>query len=321
MLIARRSLGNQRGTGKKKSKAESRRPKAQLPALPPGKRLCYSAAVRLCVLASGSGGNCLWAEADGARVLVDAGLSAKETARRCHAAGLELRDLTGILLTHEHADHAGGAAVLARKLGVPVYATRGTLGALREAPPEELWRIVEAGRPIALGPTFRALPLHAEHDAREPVVYSLEERAPGGAQVRAAVITDVGHAPAPLAEALSAHDALVMEMNHDLRRLLDGPYPWSLKERVRSQHGHLSNAQGAALLASVLHEHLRRVVLAHLSQENNTPDLARAAAEKVLDRAGSRARLEVAAQFEPGEVMEISPRPRAAQRPRQLALF
>ncbi len=277
--------------------------------------------MRLCVLSSGSGGNCLWAQAGAARVLVDAGLSARETSRRCQAAGISISELTAILITHEHADHSGGAAVLARKLGIPVYATRGTFAALRDCPPDELLRIVEPGQPFLLGERLFATPLHGEHDAADLVLYSLEERFSDGATVRAAVVTDVGHAPPALSEQLLEHDALILEMNHDLRRLLEGPYPWSLKQRVRSPIGHLSNAQGAALLASVLHQHLRQVVLAHLSNENNTPDLALRAASAVLEKAGSRARLEVASQSAPSEVMEISPAPRATRRARQLALF
>jgi phosphoribosyl 1,2-cyclic phosphodiesterase len=266
-------------------------------------------------------------QAGGARVLIDAGLSAKETVRRCEAAGVALHELTALVLTHEHADHAGGAAVLSRKLGIPVYATRGTLAALRDAVADELWRIVEPGRSVALpgaAPGEDALwatPLSASHDAREPVVYSLEERRPTGESVRAAVVTDVGHAPASLARALSGHDALVLEMNHDLRRLLEGPYPWSLKQRVRSAYGHLSNAQGAALLASVLHERLGHVVLAHLSEENNTPDLAQRAAGAVLERAGHGTRMQVAGQDGPGEVIEVSPTPFPRRRAQQLALF
>ena len=277
--------------------------------------------MRLCVLSSGSSGNCLWAEAGGARVLVDAGLSARETARRCESAALRLSDLTAILLTHEHADHSGGAGVLARKLGIPVYATRGTLAALRDSPPDELLRIVEPGRPLRLGESLWATPIRGAHDSAELVVYSLEERCPDGALARAAVITDVGHAPPAFCEALAGHDALILEMNHDVKRLLEGPYPWSLKQRVRSPLGHLSNAQGAALLASTLHAGLRHVVLAHLSAENNTPDLALRAAAAVLEQAGSRARLQVASQAEPGEVMELSPARRADPRARQLALF
>jgi phosphoribosyl 1,2-cyclic phosphodiesterase len=278
--------------------------------------------VRLCVLSSGSGGNCLWAEAGRARVLVDAGLSARETARRCEVAGVRVEDLTAILLTHEHTDHAGGAGALARKLGVPVYATRGTFEALRSPPPAELWRPIQRDCAFMLDQNVWAMPLYAEHDAREPVVFSLEERSPDGSSARAAVVTDVGSAEAPLLEGLHDHDALILEMNHDLHLLLNGPYPWSIKQRVRSPWGHLSNAQGAQLLSSVVHGGLRRVVLAHLSRENNTPDLAVRAAAEVLERKGARAKLEVASQESPGEVMEISPAPRAhRRRPKQLALF
>lgn len=306
--------------------------------------------MRLCVLSSGSGGNCLWVSAGSQSVLVDAGLSARETARRCAEAGLRLGDLTAILLTHEHADHAGGAGVLSRKLDVPVYATAGTLSALRDGPPIELCRPLLPGQPVRLSapqrrspqrgfdgdpralatlrdlgaprePELWASPLPVAHDACEPVAFSLEERCADGSSVRAANVTDLGHAPASLAEQLCGHDALVLEMNHDLRRLLDGPYPWSLKRRVRSPVGHLSNAQGAGLLSAVVHERLRAVVLAHLSQENNSEALARGAAEPVLERAGSGARLTVGSQTGVGEVIELRPLPPLIAAPRQLRLF
>lgn len=273
--------------------------------------------MRLCVLGSGSGGNSLWVEAGPVRALVDAGLSLKETARRCARAGLSLRDLTDVLLTHEHADHCHGAAVLSRKLGVRVHGTPGTLSALRDPPPLELQAPLLAGE-VQLGPLrVRAIPL--PHDATQPVAYSFEEALPGGRTVRAAIVTDLGCAPLPVARALQGLDALILEMNHDLRMLLEGPYPWRLKQRIRGDFGHLSNQQGAKLLAQVLHPGLRHVHLAHLSEHNNTPLHAERAAAAVLR--GSSAKLTVALQDGPGAPFELGPGERIYQRPRQLALF
>ena len=206
--------------------------------------------MRLCVLSSGSGGNTAWIEADGARVLVDAGLSFRETKRRCADVGLDLRDLTDVLLTHEHADHCFGAASIARKLGARVHATEGTFRALRDL------------------------------------------------------------------------DILVVEANHDARLLLEGPYPPSLKRRVRSDLGHLSNAQAAQLLSQVLHRGLRHVVLAHLSEHNNTPAHARRETEAVLELHGSRAALHLARQVRPLPPIELDlVDAQTTLRPRQLALF
>jgi phosphoribosyl 1,2-cyclic phosphodiesterase len=278
-------------------------------------RCWYIRSVRVCVLASGSGGNCLWVEAGGTRALIDAGLPLRETRRRCLDVGLPFAELTDIFLTHEHADHCHAAGIFARKLSVRVHATRGTLRALRDPPPEELRFAVRAGVPVQLG-TLCVTPVALPHDACEPVAYVFDD-----GEVRAAIVTDLGCAPPPVVRALQGLDALFLEMNHDLRMLLEGPYPWSLKQRVRSPLGHLSNAQGAALLASVLHDQLQKVVLAHLSQENNTPDLAFRAAARVLERAGSRAAVMVASQAGPSSVMEISPAPAEAPRAQQMALF
>jgi phosphoribosyl 1,2-cyclic phosphodiesterase len=204
--------------------------------------------------------------------------------------GLDARELTDVFLTHEHADHAGGAGVLARKLGVRVHATRGTFRELRDLPPAGLRRTVHAGMPVVLD-GLTVMPLAVPHDAREPVAYRF-----GDGSVSAALVTDLGCAPPPLVRSLRGLDALVLEMNHDLHMLLDGPYPWSLKKRVRGDFGHLSNEQGAKLLGQLLHAALKQVVLAHLSEHNNSADHARRAAEQVLERQGGAARLSVASQ-------------------------
>src|SRR5438132_2198316 len=160
--------------------------------------------VRVCVLSSGSGGNCLWVEAGRTRALIDAGLPLRETVRRCKDAGLDARDLTDVFLTHEHADHAGAAGVLARKLGVRVHATRGTFRSLRDPPPLELRRRVQAGVPVRLD-QLTVTPLEVPHDAREPVAYRVSDGA-----VSAAVITYLGCGPPPLVRSLRGLVALVV---------------------------------------------------------------------------------------------------------------
>jgi len=264
--------------------------------------------VRVCVLGSGSSGNCLWVEAGETRALIDCGLPMRETRRRCLEAGLPFKELTDVFLTHEHADHSSAAGILARKLGVRVHATRGTWRALRDPPPPSLRHTVRADAPIELG-DLTVTPIAIPHDVDEPVAYRFSDGSASGA-----VVTDLGCAPPPLWRALRRLDLLVLEMNHDLRMLVEGPYPWSLKRRIRGDHGHLSNEQGAKLLARVLHDGLRHVVLAHLSEHNNTEKHARHAAEAVLDR--SKARLCVASQARPLDPVVIGP-----HRPRQLALF
>ncbi len=272
--------------------------------------------VRICVLSSGSGGNSLWIDAGGTRILVDAGLPLRHTIRRCRENGLDVRDLTDVFLTHEHADHAHAAGILGRKLHVRVHATRGTLRALRDPPPEELRCTIHAGVPVRLG-GLTVTPIALPHDAWEPVAYVVDDGA-----TRAAIVTDLGCAPAGLVKALQDLDALVLEMNHDVRMLLEGPYPWSLKQRIRGDCGHLSNAQAAELLGQVIHGGLRHLVLAHLSEHNNTEKHARVAAEAVLTKFGSSARLCIASQAKAGEPVLLEPaRAVPLRRARQLALF
>ncbi|MFL5425673.1 MAG: MBL fold metallo-hydrolase [Myxococcales bacterium] len=276
--------------------------------------------MRLCVLGSGSLGNCVWVEAPGARILVDAGLSHRETLRRCRDAGLDLRDLTDICITHEHGDHCFGAAVIARKTGARVHATVGTFRALRDPPPAELCFPLPSGELVVGSLRIRAVPV--PHDAVEPVAYVLEERGGDGRAIRAAIVTDLGFPTRPLAASLQALDALVLEMNHDPRLVIEGPYPPSLKRRLLSDVGHLSNAQGAQLLRRVAHAGLRHVVLAHLSEQNNTESYARREAEAALQLRSGGASLVVAPQMRPLPPVEIlSDGARQVVRPRQLALF
>jgi phosphoribosyl 1,2-cyclic phosphodiesterase len=277
---------------------------------------CYMRSVRLCVLASGSGGNSVWVDAGATRILIDAGLPLRHTARRCKGAGLDVRDLTDVFLTHEHADHSHAAGILGRRLGVRVHATRGTLRSLRDPPPEELRFAVRAGVAVELA-GLTVTPIALPHDAYEPVAYVIDDGV-----TRAAVITDLGSVTPAIVRALRDLDALVLEMNHDVRMLLEGPYPWSLKQRIRGDRGHLSNEQGARLLEHVLHAGLRYLVLAHLSEHNNTEAHARRAAESVLEQHGSRARLCIGSQARALDPVLLEPsRALPLRKARQLALF
>ena len=272
--------------------------------------------VRLCVLSSGSGGNSLWVDAGAARILIDAGLPLRETARRCRSAGLDLRDLTDVFLTHEHADHAHAAGILGRKLGVRVHATRGTMRALRDPPPEELRHAVRGGVAVRLA-GLTVTPIALPHDAWEPVAYVVDD---GG--TRAALLTDLGSVTAGIVRALQGLDALVLEMNHDVRMLLEGPYPWSLKQRIRGDRGHLSNDQGARVLQETLHGGLRYLVLAHLSEHNNTERHARQAADRVLEKRGAGVRVCMGSQARALDPMLLEPaRAAPLRKARQLALF
>ncbi len=250
----------------------------------------------MAALASGSGGNALLIEAGGDRLLVDCGLTGRELARRLASLGLAPRDITGLALTHEHGDHVRGAAEVALAGNLPVYGTSGTLravvaqagrlapGGLAQASTHERARLARLTRPLAAGEPARAgnvtlRPVALPHDAAEPVAYVIE-----AAGVRVGVATDVGRPTPAVAAALTGLDLLVLEFNHDAGLLADGPYHPALKRRVAGDQGHLSNAEAAELLATVAHAGLEAVWLAHLSQVNNSPDRALAAAQAALRR-------------------------------------
>ena len=235
--------------------------------------------MRFASLGSGSKGNSLVAEAGGSRVLIDCGLSPRETARRLGRLGLSPADLDAILVTHEHDDHVGHAYPFATQHALPVYLTHGTRRAQEDgdksAAGVEL-RLIEGQAPFAIG-DFRVEPFTVPHDAREPVQFVL-----GDGARRLGVLTDLGTATAHVEAMLSGCDALVLETNHDLDLLWGGDYPKWLKERIGGPFGHLDNAASGRLLEALDRSRLKHVIAAHLSQQNNSAALARAALAAAL---------------------------------------
>ena len=235
--------------------------------------------MRFASLGSGSKGNCLVAEAAGSRVLLDCGLAPRETARRLERLGLAPADIHGIVLTHEHDDHAGQAYAFAAQHGIAVHLTHGTRRA-QEAAGKDAAGValneIRAGEPFEVG-AIRVEPFTVPHDAREPVQYVL-----GDGARRLGVLTDLGAPTAHVEATLSGCDALVLETNHDLQMLWGGGYPKWLKERIAGPFGHLDNAASGRLLAALERSRLKHVIAAHLSQQNNTAQLARAALAAAL---------------------------------------
>ena len=272
--------------------------------------------LRFRVLGSGSGGNATLVEGGGARVLLDAGLGPRQLAERLLSAGVDPASLDAVFLSHEHGDHARGAAAFSARWGVPLAGTRGTFQAARLARAK-----MPAYEPIAPGETrsVRRLAVRAvavPHDAASPLAFVLSA---GAASVGHA--TDLGHLSRGLVEAFRECDAVLVESNYDPAMLRDGPYPWSLKERILGPYGHLSNADAARLLEKGLGDGCREVVLAHLSRKNNHPELALLAAEEALSRAGRRdVRVRLAAREGTDWIAVRPTRARAAQRT-QLRLF
>lgn len=231
--------------------------------------------MRFAYLGSGSKGNALVVEAGSTRVLLDCGLPLVEVDTRLARLGLVASDLTAIVVTHEHGDHIGGVAKLARRNQLPVWLTAGTRAAWKAAPDEWL-RTLTPHRHLTIG-ELDVMPYPVPHDAREPCqyVFGFEGR-------RVGVLTDAGSVTPYMREVLSGIDALLLEFNHDRAMLMNGPYPSFLKQRVAGNKGHLSNAQAAELLGSLDISRLQHLVLTHLSETNNTPEHALAAASDVL---------------------------------------
>lgn len=257
--------------------------------------------MRLAVLGSGSRGNALVVESGGRRLLVDAGFSCRELERRMAALGIAPETISAVVLTHEHGDHVRGADRFVRRWHVPVYATQGTLDvtalgaeARREARP------LASGRPAEVA-GFLVEPFAVSHDAAEPVGFTFEDS--DGRRVGLAA--DLGTRSRLAWARLAELDCLVIEANHDLGMLRDGPYPWVLKQRIAGSHGHLSNHDAAQGLPELVCDRLRWVVLYHLSQTNNSPALAAAEVADALAAEGSAAEVEVTEQGRPSRWIEI----------------
>lgn len=229
--------------------------------------------MRLCSIASGSSGNCIYVGSEATHLLVDVGISGKRTESGLHELGLTGRDIDGILVTHEHADHINGLGVIARKYEIPIYATAGTIEAMKRCAglgnvDESLFREVQEDTRLTIK-DLTVNPMHISHDAAQPVGYRISY---GNKKV--AVCTDLGVYNDYTVECLKGMDALLLEANHDVNMLQVGPYPYYLKQRILGERGHLSNENSGRLLCRILHDNLQAVLLGHLSRENNLPELA-----------------------------------------------
>ena len=229
--------------------------------------------MKFCSIASGSSGNCIYAGSSETSVLIDAGISGKRIEQGLNSIEQSTLDINGILVTHEHSDHIKGLGVLARRYGIPVYGTKGTLDALKEMTsigklPETLLHTVKADDPFFIG-DLEIHPFTISHDAAEPVGYRISHNGRC-----CAVATDMGCYDEYMVKELTGLDVLLLESNHDVHMLEAGRYPYYLKRRILGERGHLSNETAGRLLSRVLHDGIREIYLGHLSQENNYEALA-----------------------------------------------
>lgn len=226
--------------------------------------------VRLTILGSGSAGNCAYLETDETRVLIDAGFSLRQIRKRLATIGRVPENITGILITHEHADHIAGLVALGEKLRIPVYCNRPTKDAIEyQLRPQLDFRLFETGRSFDLG-DVTVETFMVPHDAQDPVGFLLRTMAGN-----IGILTDLGHVNKLVVDRVKEANVLLLEANHDVKMLQDCPHrPWSLKQRILGRHGHLSNDGAADVAEQVVSDRLRHLYLGHLSRECNKPDLA-----------------------------------------------
>lgn len=271
-------------------------------------------------LGSGSAGNAYYFESDGTSILVDAGFGPREMRKRLLAIGKEIEQVRALVVTHEHYDHIRGAEKIARHYGMPIYLTRGTLQASSIDCASTNVILFQNNTTFAIG----ELNVHARriiHDAADPACFVIEARD----GTRVGIASDLGFVDDEVMKHLSGCDGLFFESNHDLDMLRMGTYPWSLKRRIMSRFGHLSNDDSMSAVQRMIGADLKTLCMIHLSQKNNHESIVRDMASRLLTRTGVQLELGIARQFEPTGVFEIRRRgPRAPLAPplyTQMALF
>lgn len=247
-----------------------------------------------CILASGSKGNAIYFSNGPTSILIDAGLSGKEIEKRLASKGLSAGELDAIVVSHEHADHIKGVGVLSRRYHLPVYINRKTHRAAPELGKISDIRRFECGTAFSID-QLSIHPFSISHDANDPSGFTI-----GCNGIKIGLATDLGIATALVKRHLMDCQMLILEANHDPKMLEFGPYPWPLKQRIKSRIGHLSNSDTQSLIEELRHRRLKHIILAHLSETNNTPDKAASAVRKALRN--SKIKLSVASQHDGSEL-------------------
>lgn len=257
--------------------------------------------MKVCLLASGSSGNAIYVQNGSTGVLVDAGLTGKQLEERMLGVGIDPTRLQGIVVSHEHSDHMKGVGILARRYGLPVWMTQGTLDASKQTfRGSERIRVFDNDEAFHIG-DLAFQPFQLPHDAADPVNFVVSD---GESQV--AIATDMGTVTELIYQRLRQANLVIIEANYDRQLLMDGPYSWDLKKRISGRHGHLSNDGAGETLCRLATEGIQQAVLAHLSDKNNHPDLARETCRGMLEGRGIRQfSMTVAEQDRPSDIFVI----------------
>ena len=252
--------------------------------------------MKLCSIASGSSGNCIYVADDDTHLLIDAGISKKKIVEGLDSIGVNACDINGILVTHEHQDHIKGLGIMARAYGIPIYGTRETLQAVHQYKSTgnidvNLYRVIEPDKGYKIN-TLEIKAFSTSHDAANPVCYTVHK-----GNKKAAIATDLGEYNDYIISNLSNSDMILIEANYDKNMLQVGPYPYYLKQRILSNKGHLSNENSGKLLRRLISDNLKYIFLGHLSKENNYPELNELLEKDIV--------LKVAHRDQPSELVKI----------------
>ena len=262
--------------------------------------------MEFCTIASGSSGNCTYIGTDYTKILIDAGISGKKIEEGLANLKLTGDKIDALFITHEHVDHIKGAGILSRRFDIPIFATADTWAAMEEG----LGRIAPSNKRIVYADEVCAVndlcvkPFRIPHDAAEPVGYNVFS-----GEKKITLATDIGHVTDTIRESIEDSEVLLLEANHDVEMLKKGGYPWSLKQRILGENGHLSNHTAGRLLAEVMTGKMKYVFLGHLSEENNNPHLAYETVEEILRNnrieVGTHVKMDMASRFQNGVKVEL----------------
>lgn len=264
--------------------------------------------MRVMTIASGSSGNCIYVGDDDTHVLIDTGISKKKVEEGLRRLDLSLNDINAILVTHEHSDHISGLGVVERKCEIPIYATWGTIQGIKNTNlgrmPEDIYNTIECDREFSIG-SLKVRPVATSHDALCPCGYRVESE-----NKAFGLVTDLGFYDDYIVDSFTGVNCIVLEANHDIRMLETGPYPYTLKQRILGDRGHLSNESAGHLIDRLLGDRMQEILLGHLSKENNYPDLAYETVRTEIDLSEScfhsrDFKISVAGRDEPSHIIQL----------------